>query len=120
MKICYLILGWFFVIIGVIGAFLPVLPTTVFMILALWAFSKSSERFHDWLYQHKLFGPPLQKWKQYHVIPLQAKVLAISMMSISFTYLVFYRNIDLVWISLTAILMLYAMWFILTKPSNIK
>jgi len=120
MKILYFILGWGFFIIGAIGVILPVLPTTPFMILALWAFAKSSKRFHDWLYQHKLFGPPLQKWTEHRVIPLPAKILSVSMMSLSFVYVLFFRNLDLIWLILTAGLMLYAMWFVLSKPSTIS
>ena len=120
IRILYFVLGWVFFALGAVGVILPVLPTTPFMILALWAFAKSSQRFHNWLYNHPLFGPPLQKWQQHRVIPLPAKVLSISMMSLSFTYLVFYRNLQLYWLVLTAALMLYAAWFILTKPSYVK
>lgn len=120
IRILYFVLGWAFFALGAVGVVLPVLPTTPFMILALWAFAKSSQRFHNWLYNHPLFGPPLQKWQQHRVIPLPAKVLSISMMSLSFTYLVFYRNLHLYWLLLTAALMLYAAWFILTKPSYVK
>ena len=120
IRILYFVLGWVFFALGAVGVILPVLPTTPFMILALWAFAKSSQRFHNWLYNHPLFGPPLQKWQQHRVIPLPAKVLSISMMSLSFIYLVFYRNLQLYWLVLTAALMLYAAWFILTKPSYVK
>jgi len=120
MKICYFILAWLFFALGAIGVVLPVLPTTPFMILALWAFAKSSKRFHDWLYQHRLFGPPLQKWEEHRVIPLSAKILSVSMMSLSFTYILIFRDLNVYLLLLTASLMLYGMWFILTKPSTIK
>ena len=67
-------LGFFFVALGAIGATLPVLPTVPFMILALWCFAKSSEKFHNWLYHHKIFGPQLQSWDKYKVIPPTAKI----------------------------------------------
>ena len=117
MKAFYLLLGFLFFILGAIGTVVPGLPTTVFMLLALWAFARSSDRFHSWLYHHPLFGPPLQEWHRYHVIPLRAKVLAVSMMAGSLVYLVFFTAIAL-WVKwATALVMLYGAWFILSKPS---
>ena len=117
MRHFYFALGWLFFGIGAVGAFLPVLPTTPFMLLALWAFAKSSPRFHDWLYRHRLFGPPMQQWTRYRVIPLPAKVMSVSMMSASLGYLVFFTEQPLYISMLVAAGMLYAAWFILTKPS---
>ena len=48
--------GWLNVVVGVVGVVVPGLPTTVFLIIALWAFSKSSERFRTWLWNHHRFG----------------------------------------------------------------
>ncbi len=119
MKLCYFLLAWLFFLIGAIGVVLPVLPTTPFMILALWAFAKSSKRFHDWLYHHPLFGPLLQKWQQHCVIPLPAKIASVTMMIASFAYLVFIRQLNIYLLLFIAALMLYGMWFILTKPSTV-
>jgi len=119
MKYFYFTLGWLFFVTGVIGAFLPVLPTTIFMILALWAFSKSSPKFHNWLFTHKYFGPPLQKWQRYKVIPLKAKILAVTMISASMAYIYFF---PIVRTSITMgieIVMLSVIIYILSKPSNI-
>lgn len=79
--------GWLNVGLGVVGVVLPVMPTTVFLLIALWAFSKSSPRFHDWLYDHPRFGPALQDWRRERAIPVKAKVLALTMMSLSIAWL---------------------------------
>jgi uncharacterized membrane protein YbaN (DUF454 family) len=86
----YLALGWAFFALGVLGLLLPVLPTTPFMLLALWAFSKSSPRFHDWLYHHRVFGPPLQRWRRERVIPWWTKAIALASMAASTAYVAFF------------------------------
>ena len=83
-------LGWLFFALGMIGALLPVMPTTPFLILALWAFSRSSRRFHDWLYHHRLFGPRLQAWHRARVIPLGVKLTAWGGMTVSMTAMVLF------------------------------
>lgn len=118
-RIVYLALGWLFFGLGVVGAFLPVLPTTPFMILALWAFSNSSERLRTWLYNHRIFGPSLQRWQEHGVIPARAKMASIGAMSISLGYLLFYSDLAWPWLTGTAALMAYGAYFILTKPSRI-
>lgn len=78
----YLALGILCVGLGVIGAFLPVMPTTVFFIVALWAFSLSSHRLETWLLQHRRFGPRLVAWREHRAIPLPVKLTAwISMVA---------------------------------------
>jgi len=118
MRLLYLGLAWLFFLLGAVGVILPVLPTTPFMLLALWCFSKSSVRFHNWLYGHKFFGPPLQQWEQYRVIPLSAKIMSVTMMVGSFVYMAFFKQLGLAFLVPTALLMLYGLWFILTKPSR--
>lgn len=76
-------LGWICVVLGMIGIAVPVLPTTIFLIIALWAFSKSSDRLHAWLHHHPRFGPVLRAWSEYGIIPRRAKVLAVFAMGLS-------------------------------------
>jgi uncharacterized membrane protein YbaN (DUF454 family) len=83
----YATLGWVFFSLGVIGVLLPIVPTTPFMLLALWAFSNSSQRFHDWLYHHRVFGPPLQRWRRERTVPAWSKAVALLSMTASFVYL---------------------------------
>jgi len=80
-RYAYLALGWAFVGLGAIGAFLPVMPTVPFLLVAAWAFARSSERWHHWLYSNPRYGPYLVAWDSYGVIPRSAKILAIVMMT---------------------------------------
>lgn len=117
MRPLYFLLGSCCFGLGAVGAVLPGLPTTPFMLLALWAFSKSSQRFHDWLYNNALFGPPLQQWHAHRVIPGRAKLLAVATMAASFIYLVFFTGVS-IWLKASvALVMLYGAGFILTRPS---
>ena len=78
MRRLYLALGFFFVALGFIGAFLPVLPTTPFLILATTCFARSSPRLENWLLSHSHFGPALRDWRERGAIPLKAKLLALA------------------------------------------
>ena len=119
MRYLYFLLGWTCFALGAIGVVLPGLPTTPFMLLALWAFSKSSQRFHHWLYNHRLFGPPLQRWRSHRVIPGSAKLLAIATMAASLSYLVLFSEVSRWLVAATALVMLSAAIFILGKPSRV-
>ena len=77
-------LGWLSVILGAIGALLPVIPTTPFLILALACFSKSSPRFHKMLLDNKWFGPALTQWEQNKTISRHIKFRAMALLIVSF------------------------------------
>lgn len=77
-------LGWFFVLLGVIGAVLPLMPTTVFLIIALAIFSKCSPRFHRMLLENKWFGPGLRQWEESKTISRVAKKKATIMIAVTF------------------------------------
>ncbi|SDC40437.1 hypothetical protein SAMN05216345_102158 [Cupriavidus sp. YR651] len=66
--------------LGIIGIFLPLLPTTPFILLAAACFARGSEKFHNWLITHERFGPLVRDWQAHRSIPLRAKCLALSMM----------------------------------------
>ena len=119
MKPVYFLLGWSFFGLGAVGAVVPGLPTTPFMLLALWAFSKSSKRFHDWLYGHRLFGPTLNQWRTHRVIPVKAKVLSIVTMIASLAYLAFLTEVNTLLKFFVALVMLCGAVFILSQSSRI-
>ncbi len=82
-RIAYLCLGWFSLIAGILGIFLPLLPTTPFVLLAAWCFSRSSTRFHSWLTQHRFFAPIIKDWQSGNGIPKKTRNRAIILMWIS-------------------------------------
>lgn len=84
MRSVYLVLGLLFIALGFIGAFLPVLPTTPFLILATACFARSSPRLENWLLSHARFGPSLRTWRERGAIPLKAKLFAVTGISTGF------------------------------------
>ena len=84
----FLVLGLVFTGLGIVGAFLPLLPTTVFLILAAGCFARSSPRLEAWILEHRQFGPLVQAWRDNGAIPPRAKALAVTGMSLG--YLGFY------------------------------
>lgn len=80
----YLLLGLLMVALGIIGALLPVMPTTIFMILAAACFGRSSPRFEHWLLHHPRFGPPLRLWREQGAMSRRAKAFACGGMAVGF------------------------------------
>jgi len=117
-RLLYMAFGWAMFILSFIGAFLPVLPTTPLMLLALWGFSNGSESVHNWLYNHPKFGPSLQQWDQHRVIPLKAKMTALIMMCISASYLIFFSSAPTIVNIISLGLMLFGILYVLSKPST--
>lgn len=70
------LLGIAAVSLALAGVVLPVLPTTPFLLLAAWAFARSSPRLDAWLRAHPRFGPPLTAWEDRNAIPREAKAVA--------------------------------------------
>ena len=80
VRYALLAVGWLSVALGVIGIFLPVLPTTPFLLLAAACFARSSTRFHDWLVGHPRLGPWIKDYLGGQGIPLKGKVYALVLM----------------------------------------
>ncbi len=83
VRYLLLAVGWLSVALGVIGIFVPVLPTTPFLLLAAACFARSSRRFYDWLVMHPRLGPWFRDYLEGNGIPLKGKVYAIGTMWLS-------------------------------------
>ena len=76
--------GLIFVGIGIVGAFLPLLPTVVFMLVAAFCFARGSPRLHGWLLNHRQFGSPIRDWHENGAIRRPAKRMAMAAIALSF------------------------------------
>ena len=90
LRVLWVGLGCLFVGLGAIGAVVPGMPTTVFLVLAAACFIRSSQKLYDWLISNKTFGPYLKDYREGKGIPRRAKVLALSMIVIFVSFAVFY------------------------------
>ncbi len=111
--------GYFNICLGILGILIPGLPTTVFLLIALWTFSKSSVRFHHWLYHHPTLGRTIRDWRSHKVILPPAKIMAVTLMtaSVGVVFITTSGNLGLT-MTLAAILSMVAL-FIVTRPSRV-
>lgn len=91
LKPVLLIIGVLSVALGVLGIFLPLLPTTPFLLLAAVCFSRSSERMHQWLLENRWVGQYIRDYREGRGVPLRAKITALVTLWVSIGYIVLYR-----------------------------
>ncbi len=117
-KALFLVLGVVLLALGIIGAFVPLMPTTIFLILAAWCFGRSSTRLEGWMLAHPRFGPVLGAWRAHGAIPRRAKWLACFGMAASFVLFLYGAQPHL-WVAAVVMLALLACaaW-IVTRPEN--
>lgn len=111
--------GFLALIVGIIGIFLPLLPTVPFLLLAAFCFERGSERLHNWLMSHDRLGPPIHNWNRYGAISTQSKIAALTAMIVIVvaTYLFGYPTyVTLIQIAVLAPVAL----FIVSRPTPPK
>lgn len=119
MRYLWFALGGTALALGAIGVVLPVLPTTPFVILAAFAFGKSSPRLHAWLLRSRLFGNMIIEWETHGVIPLRVKILACTMMFAVLAFSIYAQAPRGVIIAQTIGILLGA-GYVVTRPSQPK
>lgn len=89
VKIVLTILGLLSLVLGVVGIFLPLLPTTPLLLLSAWCFIRSSTKLYDWLLNHPYLGKYIRNFREHRAIPLRVKVLSVAMVWLTIGYCIF-------------------------------
>ncbi|WP_395673487.1 YbaN family protein [Phenylobacterium sp.] len=116
-ALAYRTLGVVCVGLATAGLFLPVMPTTVFLLVAVWAFARSSPELAARLYDDPRFGPLLRDWRDRGVIPRRAKALAVGMMAASLALLALVSHNPWV-VGGVAVVLAAVAGYIVTRPST--
>jgi uncharacterized protein len=83
IRAFFLAAGTVALVLGLIGIFLPLLPTTPFVLLAAACYARGSRRFYDWLLAQRTFGPIIHEWQRHRSIPYKTKITAVVLMSLT-------------------------------------
>ena len=81
-RVLWVAAGALMLATGIVGIFVPLLPTTPFVLLAAFCLARGSARYERWLLEHPRFGPIVRDWRAHHAVPLRAKQLAWVMMAV--------------------------------------
>jgi uncharacterized protein len=117
-RLIYLGVGWLGLGMAVAGVILPILPTTPMLLVAAWAFGKSSPELAERIRNHRFFGPPVRDWQDHGVISARAKLLAVAVIALMGAWLLFSGSLPM-WVTLLTIaIMTGAGVFVGSRPSS--
>ncbi|MDR9808449.1 YbaN family protein [Rhizobium hidalgonense] len=118
MRSILIVVAWASVIVGCAGVFVPLLPTTPFLLLSAGIFARTSPRFEAWLLSRPTFGEPILAWRQKGAIPMKAKLLAVTSMLLSLVILLWLAQPRLALAAIIAMAMISCALFVVTRPSD--
>jgi uncharacterized protein len=117
-NLVLLSLGFLSLFLGILGAFLPILPTTPFAILSAYLFSKSSKRCHNWLLRQPMLGPLIMNWERHGMIRLRAKIWSTTLIIPLFIYTLIYVDVALAIKIIVSLIGISVLTFIWSRPST--
>ena len=107
------------VVFGYIGIVIPGIPTTPFLLLSVWFFSRSSKKIEDWILNHKIFGKFISDWRNHRGINTKSKIYAVILIQITFLSSIYYAfplSLDIIFLIFSVLLCLY----IISRPTPQK
>lgn len=115
MRIFLIIVGSVSLVLGLLGVFLPVLPTTPFLLLSAALWVKSSPRLYEWLLNHRIFGDYIRNFREYRAIPLRAKIVSVTLLWATMSYCIFVVANEKLWLQIVfATIAIAITWHILS------
>lgn len=119
VRVGLMISGTLFLGLGLLGLVLPILPTTPFLLLAAFCYSRSSKRLNDWLMSNRLFGSYLKNYKEGRGMPVKAKLFTISFLWVTITFSTF-TVVTILAVQILLILVAVGVTVHLLKIKNLK
>lgn len=116
----FVVAGFTSLALGVVGIFLPLLPTTPFLLLSAFCFSKGSPRWHAWLLSQPHLGPAIADWNRHGVIRPRAKVVCLSLMGVTLVYTVGFATFPIYGRVAVLLICSWVAIFVGTRPSQPK
>ncbi len=111
VRLAFGALGTLFLLVGIIGIFMPILPTTPFLLLATACYARSSHRFYNWLMNHPALGPLIVEWRTYRSIPWRIKLVAVATMTLTFgSSIIFFIKDDWLQLALAFFGVMMVIW----------
>lgn len=117
MRAVYLSLGLLMTALGILGAILPLMPTTIFLILAAWFFSRSSPRLEAWLMNSR-FGSVLSDWRENRAISRRSKAVALTGMSAGFAIFLLTSSPPFLLAAAAGVLIVGCALYVVSRPSS--
>lgn len=116
VRYLWVFVGLFFLALGIVGAFVPLLPSVVFWLIAAYAFSRSSDRLHNWMLAHSVIGPSIRDWRERGAISIKGKRAAT--VAVAFTIVVsFGIGLSALVLGIQSIVLIAVLTFIWSRPS---
>ncbi|MGL1933683.1 MAG: YbaN family protein [Fibrobacterales bacterium] len=118
-RYLFLFLGTLFLLLGIVGIVLPLLPTTPFLLLSAACYMRSSEKLYHWLTHHKTFGPLINNYLQHRALSLTTKITAISTLWLFILFATFVVT-HLLWVQIALIVIATGVTFYLLSLNTMK
>ena len=115
-RAVWMAVGFAALALAALGVVLPLLPTTPFLLVAAYAFARSSERWHAWLLSHRVFGPIIEDWRRHGAIGRRTKIVGVAAMAGVLALSVAF-DVDSIVLAVQAVVLTASAAFVLSRPS---